>query len=164
MLHNAISHLPVLTAMLHILTCSLVETVEVKLEVNVAKSIDNTFSQEIGDRFESPAPLLKRCLAFLQPFDIRYSDKQRKTQCEISDILDELSRCYARDIVYVATTMDGKDRNFRHSSTYNRRFENTCTLNSGFTNKTTKWRSICKGLRRDFGDKLWTFKGRCRLQ
>ena len=46
------------------------------------------------------------------PFDIRYSDKQRKTQREISDRLDELSRCYARHIVYTATTMDGKDRNF----------------------------------------------------
>ena len=96
----------------NILTCSLMETVEAKLEVNVAKSIDNTFSQEIGNRFESPAPLFKRCLAFLRPFDIRYSDKQRKTQREIRDILDELSRCYARDIVYVTMTMDGKDRNF----------------------------------------------------
>ena len=45
------------------------------------------------------------------PFDIRYSDKQRKTQREISDRLDELSRCYARHIVYIATTMDGKDCN-----------------------------------------------------
>ena len=71
------------------------ETVEVKLEVNVAKSVVT-------------------CLAFLRPFDIRYSDKQRKTQREISDRLDELSCCYARHIVYihVATTMDGKDRNF----------------------------------------------------
>ena len=46
------------------------------------------------------------------PFDIRYSDKQRKTQREISDRLDELSRCYARNIVYTTTTMGGKDRNF----------------------------------------------------
>ena len=46
------------------------------------------------------------------PFDIQYSDKQRKSQREISDRLDELSRCYARHIVYIATTMDGKDRNF----------------------------------------------------
>ena len=46
------------------------------------------------------------------PFDIQYSDKQRKTQREISDRLDELSRCYARHIVYIAKTMDGKDRNF----------------------------------------------------
>ena len=40
------------------------ETVEAKLEVNVAKS---TFSQETGDRFVSPAPLFKPCLAFLRP-------------------------------------------------------------------------------------------------
>ena len=99
-------------ANIHILTCSLMETVEAKLEVNVAKSVDNTFSQVTGHCFESPAPLFKRCLAFLRPFDIQYSDKQRKTQREISDILDELSRCYARDIVYIATTMDGKDCNF----------------------------------------------------
>ena len=46
------------------------------------------------------------------PFDIRYSDKQRKTQREISDRLDELSSCYARHIVYIATAMDGKDCNF----------------------------------------------------
>ena len=46
------------------------------------------------------------------PFDIRYSDKERKTQREISDRLDEPSCCYARNIVYIATTMDGKDRNF----------------------------------------------------
>ena len=52
-------------ANIHILTCSLMETVEAKLEVNVAKSVDNTLSQETGDRFESPAPLLKRRLAFL---------------------------------------------------------------------------------------------------
>ena len=88
------------------------EAVEAKLGVNVAKSVDTTFSQETGDRFVSPAPLFKRCLAFLRPFDIRYSDKQRKTQHEISDRLDELSRCYAQYIVYVATTTDGKNRNF----------------------------------------------------
>ena len=140
------------------------ETVEAKSEVNVAKSVDTTFSQETGDRFVSPAPLFKRCLAFLRPFDIRYSDKQRKPQHEISDRLDELSRCYARYIVYVATTMDGKVVTFRYSSRYNRHFENTRTLNSGLINKKTKWRSICEGIRRDFGDKLWTFKGRCRLQ
>ena len=46
------------------------------------------------------------------PFDIRYSDKQRKTQREISDRLDEISHCYAQNIVYIAMTMDGKDRNF----------------------------------------------------
>ena len=46
------------------------------------------------------------------PFDIRYSDKQRKMQREISDRLDELSRCYARNIVSIAMTMDRKDRNF----------------------------------------------------
>ena len=98
------------------------------------------------------------------PFDIRYSDKQRKTQREISDRLDELSRCYARHIVYIATTKDGKDRNFSvFFEVNNQHFENTSTLNSGFTNKTTKWRSICEGLRKVFGDKLWTFKGRCRL-
>ena len=88
------------------------ETVEVKSGVNVTKSVDTTFSQETGDRFVSPAPLLKRCLAFLQPFDVRYSDKRRKTQLEISDRLEELSHCYERYIVYVATTMDGKNRNF----------------------------------------------------
>ena len=33
------------------------ETVEAKLEVNVAKSVDTTFSQETGNRFVSPAPL-----------------------------------------------------------------------------------------------------------
>ena len=43
------------------------ETVEAKLEVNVAKSVDTTFSQETGDRFVSPAPLFKPCLAFLPP-------------------------------------------------------------------------------------------------
>ena len=41
------------------------ETVEAKLEVNVAKSVDTTFSQETGDRFVSPAPLFK-CLSRLQ--------------------------------------------------------------------------------------------------
>ena len=88
------------------------ETVEAKLEVNVQKSVDTTFSQETGDRFVSSVPLFKCCLAFLRPFDIQYSDKQRKTQREISDRLDELCRCYARYIVYIAMTMDGKDRNF----------------------------------------------------
>ena len=43
------------------------ETVETKLEVNVAKSVDTTFSQETGDRFVSPARLFKPCLAFLRP-------------------------------------------------------------------------------------------------
>ena len=43
------------------------ETVEAKLEVNVAQSVDTTFSQETGDRFVSPAPLIKPCLAFLRP-------------------------------------------------------------------------------------------------
>ena len=43
------------------------ETVEAKLEVNVAKSVDTNFSQETGDRFVSPAPLFKPRLAFLQP-------------------------------------------------------------------------------------------------
>ena len=51
------------------------ETVEAKLEVNVVKSVDTTFSQETGNRFVSPAPLFKCCLAVLCPFDIRYSDK-----------------------------------------------------------------------------------------
>ena len=57
-------------ANIHILTYNLMETVEAKLEVpvNVAKSVDTTFSQETGDRFISPAPLFKRCLAFLRPF------------------------------------------------------------------------------------------------
>ena len=82
-------------ANIHILTHNLMETVEAKSEVNVAKSVDTTFSQETGDRFVSPAPLFKRCLAFLRPFDIRYSDKQKKTQHEINDRSDELSRCYA---------------------------------------------------------------------
>ena len=52
---------------IHILhvTCNLMEAVEGKLEVNVAKSVDTTFSQETGDRFASPAPLFKHCLAFL---------------------------------------------------------------------------------------------------
>ena len=53
-------------ANIHILTYNLMETVEAKLEVNVAKSVDTTFSQETGDRFVSPAPLFKRCLAFLK--------------------------------------------------------------------------------------------------
>ena len=82
-------------ANIHILTNKLLEIVEAKSEVNVAKSVDTTFSQETGDCFVSPAPLFKRCLVLLQPFDIRYSDKQRKTQHEISDRLDELSCCYA---------------------------------------------------------------------
>ena len=43
------------------------ETVEAKLEVNVAKSVDIPFSQETGDHFVSPAPLFKPCLAFLRP-------------------------------------------------------------------------------------------------
>ena len=43
------------------------ETVEAKLEANVAKSVDTTFSQETDDRFVSPAPLFKPCLAFLRP-------------------------------------------------------------------------------------------------
>ena len=43
------------------------ETVEAKLEVNAAKSVGTTFSQESSDRFVSPAPLFKRCLAFLRP-------------------------------------------------------------------------------------------------
>ena len=67
------------------------EMVEAKLEVNDTKSVDTTFSQETGDRFMSPA----HCLAFLQPFDIRFSDKQTKTQHEISDRLDKLSHCNA---------------------------------------------------------------------
>ena len=113
------------------------ETVEVKLEVNVAKSVDTIFSQETGDCFVSPVPLFKHCVAFLWPFDIRYSDKQRKTQREISDRLDELSWCYALYIVYVAMTMDGKIVTFQYSLTFNRHFENTSTLNSGPTNKTT---------------------------
>ena len=41
------------------------ETDEAKSEVNVAKAVDTTFSQETGDRLVSPAPLFKRCLAFL---------------------------------------------------------------------------------------------------
>ena len=55
------SHVP----NIHILTYNLMETVEAKLEVNVAKSVDTTFSQATGDRFVSPAPLFKRCLAIL---------------------------------------------------------------------------------------------------
>ena len=43
------------------------ETVEAKSEANVAKCVDTTFSQETGDRFVSPAPLFKPCLAFLRP-------------------------------------------------------------------------------------------------
>ena len=43
-------------ANIHILTYNLMETVEAKLEVNVAKSVDTTFSQETGDLFVSPAP------------------------------------------------------------------------------------------------------------
>ena len=65
-----ISRLPVMTAMLQIfifLTYNPMETVEAKLEVNVAKSVDTTFSQETGDRFVSLAPLFKPCLAFLRP-------------------------------------------------------------------------------------------------
>ena len=57
-------------ANIHILTYNLMESVEAKLEVNVAKSVDNTFSQETGDRFVIPAPLFKRCLAFFVTFDI----------------------------------------------------------------------------------------------
>ena len=45
------------------------------------------------------------------PFDIQYSDKQRKTQREISDRLDELSHCYARNIVYIVHSHDyGRER------------------------------------------------------
>ena len=55
-------------ANIHILTYNLMETVEAKLEVNVAKTVDTTFSQETGDRFVSPVPLFKRCLPFLRPF------------------------------------------------------------------------------------------------
>ena len=40
-------------ANIHILTYNLMETVEAKLEVNVAKSGDTTFSQETGDCFVS---------------------------------------------------------------------------------------------------------------
>ena len=36
-----------------------------KSEVNVAKSVDSTFSQETGDHFVSSVPLFKHCLAFL---------------------------------------------------------------------------------------------------
>ena len=57
------------------------ETVEAKLEVNVAKSVDTTFSQETGDRFVRQRLYLNlvwpSCDLFM-PFDIRYSDKQRK--------------------------------------------------------------------------------------
>ena len=46
------------------------ETVEAKIEVNVAKSVDTTFSQETGDRFVQckSSAFIKRCLAFLRPF------------------------------------------------------------------------------------------------
>ena len=44
-------------ANIRILTCNLMETVKVKLEVNVAKSVHTTLSQENGGRFISPAPL-----------------------------------------------------------------------------------------------------------
>ena len=54
-------------ANIHFLTYNFMETVEAKFEVNVAKSVDTTFSQETGDRFVSPAPLFKPCLAFLRP-------------------------------------------------------------------------------------------------
>ena len=54
-------------ANIHFLTYNFMETVEAKLEVNVAKSVDTTFSQETGDRFVNPAPLIKPCLAFLRP-------------------------------------------------------------------------------------------------
>ena len=47
------------------------ETVEAKLEVNIAKSVDTTFSQETGDRLVSPASLFKRCLAFLRPGSVK---------------------------------------------------------------------------------------------
>ena len=56
-----------IVANIHFLTYNLMETVEGKLEVNVAKSVDTTFSQETGDRFVSPAPSFKPCLAFLRP-------------------------------------------------------------------------------------------------
>ena len=82
-------------ASIHILTYNLMETGEAKSEVNVAKSVDTTFSQETCDRFVSPAPLFKSCLAFLRSFDIRYADKQRKTHREISDRLDEPLCCCA---------------------------------------------------------------------
>ena len=55
-------------ANIHILIYNLMETVEAKLEVNVAKSVGTTFAQVTGDRFVSPAPLFKRCLVFLRPF------------------------------------------------------------------------------------------------
>ena len=44
------------------------ETVEAKLEVNITKSVGTTFAQGTGDRFVSPTPLFKHCLAFLRPF------------------------------------------------------------------------------------------------
>ena len=58
-------------ANIHILTYNLMETVEAKLEVNIAKSVDTTFSQETGDRLVSPASLFKRCLAFLRPCSVK---------------------------------------------------------------------------------------------
>ena len=54
-------------ANIHFLTYNLMETVAAKLEVNLAKSVDTTFSQEIGDRFVS----WPSCDLFM-PFDIRY--------------------------------------------------------------------------------------------
>ena len=47
-------------------------------------------------------------MAFLRPFDIRYSDKQRKTRREISDKLDELSHCHARYIREIKIRVYGK--------------------------------------------------------
>ena len=91
------------------------ETVEAKLEVNVANLLTQPFHKRQAIVLQVQRLYLNlvwpSCDLFM-PFDIRYSDKQRKTQREISDRLDELSRCYARHIVYIATTMDGKDRNF----------------------------------------------------
>ena len=46
-------------ANIHFFTYNLMEAVEAKLEVKVAKSVDTTFSQETGDRFVSPVPLFK---------------------------------------------------------------------------------------------------------
>ena len=57
-------------ANIHILTYKLMETVEAKLEINVAETVDTTFSQEADDRLVSPVPLFKHCLAFLQRFNI----------------------------------------------------------------------------------------------
>ena len=59
-------------ANIHILTYNPMETVEPRSEVNVAKSVDTTFSKETGDCFVSPVPFFKSCLAFLRPFDIGY--------------------------------------------------------------------------------------------